>query len=62
MDDQEKLHQQRVDELRKEIAIGADQLDRGEVVLFDAKAIKAEGRRLLESRREERQVVPPPRK
>jgi antitoxin ParD1/3/4 len=35
------------EELRKEIQIGLDQLDRGETAEFTADDIKAEGRRLL---------------
>ena len=37
----------RLVELRKEIAIGLDQADRGEVSPLDIEAIKKEGRRIL---------------
>lgn len=36
-----------LEEMRCEIMIGVEQSDRGEVVPFDAEAIKAEGRRIL---------------
>ncbi len=35
-----------LEEMRHEIMIGVEQSDRGDVVRFDAEAIKAEGRRL----------------
>jgi antitoxin ParD1/3/4 len=51
--ERDQLLQIRLEELRKEIAIGVEQAERGEVVPFDAEAIKAEGRRRLEARRKE---------
>lgn len=39
------------DELRKEVALGLDQADRGEFVEFTAEEIMAEGRRTLEARK-----------
>ena len=36
-----------LEDMRHEIMIGVEQLDRGDVVRFDAEAIKAEGRRIL---------------
>lgn len=49
--DREQLRQIRIEELRKEIAIGLEQLERGEVAPLDIEAIKAEGRRLLAERK-----------
>jgi len=46
--EREQLRQIRLEELRKEIAIGIEQLDRGEKAPLDFEAIKAEGRRRLE--------------
>lgn len=45
--DQETLRQIRLEELRKEIAIGIEQANRGEVAPLDVEAIKAESRRQL---------------
>lgn len=39
-----------LEEMRREIMIGVEQSDRGDVVPFDAAAIKAEGRRILAAR------------
>jgi antitoxin ParD1/3/4 len=39
--------QQRLEELRRETAVGIDQLNRGDSAPLDIEAIKAEGRRLL---------------
>ncbi len=52
MKEQDALREFRLQELRKEIAKGIEQAERGEVVPFDAEAIKAEGRRRLEQRRQ----------
>ena len=41
LNDQEKLRRQKLEELRKEIQIGIDQIERGEVVEFDARRIKS---------------------
>jgi len=38
---QEELRRQKFEDLRKEIQIGLDQLERGEVVSFDARRIKS---------------------
>jgi antitoxin ParD1/3/4 len=43
----EQFRQIRVEELRKEVAIGIEQADRGEVAPLDFDAIRAEGRRML---------------
>lgn len=40
-----------IEELRKEIQVGLDELDRGETAEFTAEDIKAEGRRILEAER-----------
>lgn len=40
-----------IEELRKEVQLGLDELDRGETAEFTADDIKAEGRRILEARR-----------
>jgi antitoxin ParD1/3/4 len=48
--DQERLTPADIDEMRREIAIGLEQLDRGERVEFNAAEIKAEGRRILAAR------------
>ena len=45
--EREQLRQIRIGELRKELAIGLEQLERGEVAPLDIEAVKAEGRRLL---------------
>jgi antitoxin ParD1/3/4 len=42
--------QVRLEELRRQIAIGLEQLDRGEGAPLDIEAIKAEGRRRLAER------------
>lgn len=43
----DQIRQMQLEELRKEVAIGVDQLDRGQVVQYDPEAIKAKGRALL---------------
>ncbi|MEA5619343.1 type II toxin-antitoxin system ParD family antitoxin [Cronbergia sp. UHCC 0137] len=43
--EREDLRKLRLQELRKEVQIGIDQLDRGETVAFDPEKIKAEGRK-----------------
>ena len=48
--EREQLRQIRIGELRKELAIGLEQLERGEVAPLDIEAVKAEGRRLLAER------------
>ena len=40
-----------LEEMRREIMIGVEQSDRGDVVPFDAEFIKVEGRRILAERR-----------
>ena len=47
---EQEEEQQKLEELRREIRIGLDQADRGEVALLDMEAIKAEARRRFESR------------
>ncbi|BAZ82226.1 MAG: type II toxin-antitoxin system ParD family antitoxin [Sphaerospermopsis kisseleviana] len=49
--EREDLRKLRMEELRKEIQIGIDQLDRGEGVAFDAEKIKAEGRKRQAAKR-----------
>ncbi len=48
---QETLTPEDIEELRKEIAIGIEQADRGDFVEFDADQIKAEGRRWLAAKK-----------
>ena len=50
LNEQEQLRAIRQEELRKEIAIGIAQADRGEVSPLDMEEIKAEGRRLFAER------------
>ncbi len=49
--DQYDLDQLKLAELRKELAIGLEQADRGDVRPFDMERIKREGRKLLKSKR-----------
>ena len=46
----ERTSAEEIEELRREIAIGADQADRGDFVAFTADDIIAEGRRILEKK------------
>ncbi|MEK7677202.1 MAG: hypothetical protein AAB676_15345 [Verrucomicrobiota bacterium] len=46
--DSEELRRLRLAELKRDIAIGIEEADRGEVAPLDIEAIKAEGRRRLE--------------
>jgi antitoxin ParD1/3/4 len=48
--DRDELRLLAVDDLRREVQKGLDQLDRGESVLLDPERIKAEGRRRLAER------------
>lgn len=50
--EREDLRKLRLEELRKDIQIGLDQLERGEGVPFDAEKIKAEGRKRLAQKRD----------
>jgi antitoxin ParD1/3/4 len=53
----EQLRQIRIEELRKEIAVGLEQLERGEYTVMNENTldeIKAEGRRRLAQYREEK--------
>jgi hypothetical protein len=43
----DESYERRLEDLRKEIKIGVEQADRGEVVPLDIEEIKAEGRRRL---------------
>ena len=43
----EQLRQIRIEELRKQVAVGIQQADRGDVAPLDFDAIRAEGRRML---------------
>jgi antitoxin ParD1/3/4 len=45
--EQDQVRQMRLEELRKEVAIGIEQIERGQVVPFDAEAIIAEGKARL---------------
>jgi antitoxin ParD1/3/4 len=45
--DRDELRLLAVEDLRREVQKGLDQLDRGESVLLDPERIKAEGRRRL---------------
>jgi antitoxin ParD1/3/4 len=45
--DRDELRQYRLEELRREIAVGLAEADRGELAPLDVEAIKAEGRRQL---------------
>ena len=47
LEDQETLRQIRLERLRREIAIGIEQADRGEVAPLDVEDIIAEGRKRL---------------
>jgi antitoxin ParD1/3/4 len=47
----DELVSQNLDELRREAAVGAEEVERGEVSEWDIEAIKAEGRRLLAAKR-----------
>lgn len=48
--DRDELRLLAVDDLRREVQKGLDQLDRGESVVLDPERIKAEGRRRLAER------------
>ncbi|MBI3695174.1 MAG: type II toxin-antitoxin system ParD family antitoxin [Acidobacteria bacterium] len=43
--ERDQLRERRLDQLRKEIARGVEQVEQGQVRPFDAEEIKAEGRR-----------------
>lgn len=50
MKEREELHQSRLAELRKDIAVGIDQADRGQTQMFDEETtarVKARGRKRL---------------
>ncbi|HLK56385.1 MAG TPA: type II toxin-antitoxin system ParD family antitoxin [Chthonomonadaceae bacterium] len=50
LNEQEQLRAIRLEELRKEIAVGVAQADRGETSPLDIEEIKAEGRRVFAAR------------
>lgn len=50
--EREELHQQKLDELRRAIAIGIDQADRGKVAPFNAKETLARVRKQRQSRKD----------
>ncbi len=50
LDERDKVREMRLEELRHEIAIGLEQIDRGEVAPFSADEIKRKGRELLAER------------
>jgi antitoxin ParD1/3/4 len=54
MRDQETLTREDVEELRREVAIGLDQLRRGEQAHFTAEDIQRRGREILAKRSERR--------
>ncbi len=49
LQERERVRQIRLEELRNEIAIGIDQLNRGEYAEFTAETVIAEGSRLLDA-------------
>jgi hypothetical protein len=49
--DREEVRQVRLDELRKMVMVGIEELDRGEGVPWNLDEIKVEARALLESRK-----------
>lgn len=49
--EEESFTPEELEELRKEVALGIEQADRGEFVEFTAKDIQAEGRRILKSKK-----------
>jgi antitoxin ParD1/3/4 len=49
--DQETLTAEDVARLKREVAIGIEQLDRGESAPWDPEEIKAKGRKIFEARR-----------
>ena len=51
LEERDQLRQRRLDQLRREIARGVEQVDQGHVRPFDAEEIKVEGRRRLAGRR-----------
>jgi antitoxin ParD1/3/4 len=55
--DQADLRALKLAELRKQIAVGIEQADRGEVAPLDMNAVLAEAMRLLEQEREQQQEV-----
>jgi antitoxin ParD1/3/4 len=53
LEERDWVRQRRLEELRKEIAVGLEQLDRGEYVIFDedeVRRLNAEGRERLTAR------------
>ncbi len=52
LEDHDALRQIKLDALRKEIAIGLEQAERGEVSPLDIESIKAKGRELLRKQQE----------
>jgi len=52
--EREDLKAARLDQLKRQIAIGLDQLERGQVAKLDVAAIKAKGRRALAKQRASR--------
>jgi antitoxin ParD1/3/4 len=51
LNEQDQIRQMRLEELRREVAIGIEQIERGQVVPFDAEAIIAEGKARMKGRR-----------
>ena len=50
LNDREELRRRKLEDLRREIQIGLDQVNRGEVVPFNAARIKSLARRRLQER------------
>ncbi len=48
--ERDQMRQLLDEQLRRELQVGFDEADRGEVVEWDAEKIKAEGRKILEER------------
>jgi antitoxin ParD1/3/4 len=58
LQEQEALTPEDIVELRAAIAVGRDQLDRGEGTPWDVEEIKQSGRRLLAARKDAREARP----
>jgi antitoxin ParD1/3/4 len=54
LEEQDRLRELKIEELRREVRLGVEQLDRGKSAILDKSAvdrIKAKGRKMLNSRR-----------
>jgi len=54
MQEREREQSRRLEDLRREIRVGLDAIERGDYGPFDPEKIKAEGRRLLAQRKKKR--------